>query len=153
MLKFSCNNKKKIKISISTLYIYKKLESEDLKYTWVCISVTEKSKIISPKNSDGSQFHQPPHEPSCSAHQLPKYNADNISKIHNLKLEVNKLCIQGKKNKLLKFKLEYDKVKYRKKKIIDEYNNNGCILLTLFFNKILLPSLKNISSSLIKLLL
>lgn len=28
-------------------------------------------KITSPKTSEKSQFHQPPQEPSCRAHQLP----------------------------------------------------------------------------------
>ena len=28
-----------------------------------------------PKVSEGSQFHQPPHVPSCTAHQLPKKRA------------------------------------------------------------------------------
>jgi len=30
--------------------------------------------MISPKTSDESQFHQPPHDPSWTAHQDPKYN-------------------------------------------------------------------------------
>ena len=32
----------------------------------------------SPKTSDGSQFHQPPHVPSCKAHQLPKNKASRL---------------------------------------------------------------------------
>ena len=28
--------------------------------------------IIKPNTSEGSQFHQPPHEPSCKAHHPPK---------------------------------------------------------------------------------
>lgn len=33
-----------------------------------------KNKNNNPNTSEGSQFHQPPHEPSCNAHQLPKNN-------------------------------------------------------------------------------
>lgn len=31
--------------------------------------------ITSPNTSDESQFHQPPHVPSCRAHQLPIHSA------------------------------------------------------------------------------
>jgi hypothetical protein len=36
--------------------------------------------ISSPKVSDGSQFHQPPQVPSCSAHQLPIHRARRFTK-------------------------------------------------------------------------
>jgi len=35
----------------------------------------------SPKTSEGSQFHQPPHVPSCKAHQLPKKSADKFTSV------------------------------------------------------------------------
>jgi hypothetical protein len=31
-----------------------------------------------PNSSEGSQFHQPPQVPSCSAHQLPKKSATKL---------------------------------------------------------------------------
>ena len=49
----------------------------------VCkVKVIEK-KISNPNISDGSQFHQPPHEPSWYAHQLPsiKENEIEVAKI------------------------------------------------------------------------
>ena len=43
---------------------------------WNVVKV--KYNINKPKNSEASQFHHPPHDPSCKAHQLPKYKATNI---------------------------------------------------------------------------
>jgi hypothetical protein len=36
------------------------------------------NRTKSPNVSEASQFHQPPHEPSCNAHQLPKKRAKKL---------------------------------------------------------------------------
>jgi hypothetical protein len=37
-----------------------------------CNINSNKVNITNPNTSDASQFHHPPHEPSCKAHQEPK---------------------------------------------------------------------------------
>jgi hypothetical protein len=57
--------------------------------------------INKPKVSDESQFHQPPHVPSCKAHQLPIHNATKF-RIHENQLIDSKILTEAdmlKKNK------------------------------------------------------
>ena len=39
----------------------------------------KKNRIRRPNVSEASQFHQPPHEPSCIAHQLPKKSETKLN--------------------------------------------------------------------------
>ena len=57
--------------------------------------------ISKPKVSDESQFHQPPHVPSCKAHQLPIHKATKF-RIHENQLIDSKTLTEAdtlKKNK------------------------------------------------------
>lgn len=56
---------------ISLYRLYSKLRVKV--FEWVVDKIT---KVMNrPNTSEESQFHQPPHVPSCNAHQLPIHNA------------------------------------------------------------------------------
>ena len=68
---------------------------------------------IKPKTSEASQFHQPPHEPSWRAHQLPKNKVIVIKNICTLRTffrKNNKQYVLYVYNKDLKFILLIKKV-------------------------------------------
>lgn len=50
----------------------------------ICKSSSKEVNIIKPNTSDASQFHQPPQEPSCIAHQEPKYKEVSINNQYTL---------------------------------------------------------------------
>lgn len=63
--------------------------------------------IIKPKNSDESQFHHPPQDPSCNAHQLPKYKATTIKHKELLIRLIRKGSIELVYNNKLFKKIKY----------------------------------------------
>lgn len=63
--------------------------------------------IIKPKNSEESQFHHPPQDPSWSAHQLPKYKAITIKHKELLTRVIRKGSVELEYNNRLFKKVKY----------------------------------------------
>lgn len=71
----------------------------------MCIWLKKKINSSRPKVSDASQFHQPPQELSCKAHQLPKNKEKKFEKKRIYKKLIIEIKLDSlKKVKDLKFK-------------------------------------------------
>jgi hypothetical protein len=60
-------------------YMYTLYNENLIRAVAECIGNKQKIVSIKPKTSEASQFHQPPHVPSCNAHQLPKNKAKTLT--------------------------------------------------------------------------
>lgn len=53
---------------------------------FLCKKLIANNRKVRPSVSEGSQFHQPPHVPSCNAHQDPKNSADALATSNRYKI-------------------------------------------------------------------
>ncbi len=78
----------------------------------------EKININKPKTSEASQFHHPPQEASCIAHQLPKKSDNKL--IKNIKKQKKSFVI--KINETLKIRFFLKKIGTTRKNIFKRNN-------------------------------